>query len=385
MAQPTEILHVVERIDDQYGGPAKSIPYTAWSASTEHLRHRIYAGRYTAADRNSVCEELAIPYQQFDTTGSPKLGFSTGLAKAVLRFVRDHENPVVHIHNSWNFVPFWIWLISCFLDFRIVVSVRGSLFPWSLDQGKVRKKVAWLLFQKRLLKQADAVHVTSDEERAQLEALGISGNLVQIPNGVPIETSHESETAIRIANFAPGEPLRLIFVSRLHAKKGVDILFKALADPRIEFPVELTLAGAFSDDQYRDQIEALDRMLPESVTTKFVGHVDKQRIVELFAQSHLFVLPSHTENFGIAVAEALSYGLPALTTIHTPWHDLKPQNAGYVIDTDKDDLVAALIDFSQRSKEARQEMSQNARALVAAYDWRRLGPSYAEMYDRIAQ
>lgn len=383
MPQPIEVLHVVERIDDHYGGPAKSIPFTAWSATTAASSHRIYAGRYTATDSNSTCEELGVPYQQFDLVGSRKLGFSPGMAMEILRFIRESENPVVHIHNSWNFVPFWVWLISHFVRFRIVISVRGALFPWSLDQGRGRKKIAWALFQKSLLRRADAVHVTSSEERDQLWSLGIHENLVQIPNGVSVSNDMQPRNVQHPEGQANG-PLGVLFVSRLHPKKGVDILFSALADPAIDFEVQLTLAGSFSDDDYRQKIAALEEELPITVSVNFVGHVGKERLADLFAKADVFVLPSHSENFGIAIAEALSHGLPVITTIHTPWHDIARRGAGYVIDSDSGQLAAALKDFRRHSGRSRQQMETNARELVADYDWRRLGPAYAAMYNRIA-
>ena len=135
-----QVLHVVERIDDAYGGPAKSIPFTAVYSSTPTVEHQIYAGRYDASDRNSVCDHFGLTYKQFDFLGSTKVAFSPGLSRAIYRFVRENKNPIVHIHNSWNFVPFFVFLLRLFMDFKVVVSVRGSLFPWSLNQRKTLKQ-----------------------------------------------------------------------------------------------------------------------------------------------------------------------------------------------------------------------------------------------------
>lgn len=382
MSTRISILHVVERIDDRYGGPAKSIPFTAWYSGTENSSHRIYSGCYGSSDKNSVCDALDLPYRQFTIFGPSKIAFSLDLCRAVYRFVREEENPIVHVHNSWNFVPLWVFLLSYFVQFRIVVSVRGSLFPWSLKQGRIRKLLAWKAFQKKLLLRANVVHVTSEDERDQLCYLGISKNLELIPNGVHFELSNTPCPIVR-PNHSSNTPLRLLFVSRVHPKKGIDILISALSSAAIGFALELVVAGDFSDDGYRKKIESMVSALSDSVSVSFLGHVCANQLAVLYSEADLFVLPSHTENFGIVIAEALSHGLPVLTTIHTPWLEVKTRGAGYVIDNNEGALVEALIDFHQKNNEKRLEMSQNARDLIAKYDWLRVGPAYADMYERI--
>lgn len=382
MSDTLNVLHVVERIDDRYGGPARSIPYTALHARAPGIDHRIYSCRYDVRDRNSVCENFGLAYKQFAYLGPKKIAFSPRLCGAIYRFVRDMDNPIVHVHNAWNFVPFWVWFLRLFTKFRIIVSVRGSLFPWSLEQGKTRKRLAWILFQKRLLLRADMVHVTSEDERDQVCRLGVCDNLELIPNGVHVDSPNPIGQ-LTPRNYEPGAQLRLLFVSRIHPKKGVDILFSALSNSAIDFAVELVVAGDFSDEAYRTKIEAMVSALCEKISVSFLGHVDGIRLAELYENADLFVLPSHTENFGIAIAEALSHGLPVITTIHTPWLEVKTQGAGYIIDTDEDALVEALCDFYGKSIGARVMMSHNARELVAKYDWRRLGPIYADMYERL--
>lgn len=378
----SNVIHVVERIDDKYGGPAKSIPYTALFSATPTSEHVICAGRYDENDRNSVCEQSGLTCRQFDIVGPTKIAFSPGLCLAIFRFVRGHEHPIVHVHNAWNFVPFFVWLLSFFADFKIVVSVRGALFPWSMEQGRTRKALAWKLFQKRLLKKADVVHVTSQEESEQVCQLGICDNLLLIPNGVCLQSVHTDARHVRKAS--AGGSLRLLFVSRIHPKKGFEILLSALASKATDFDVELVVAGDFSDDAYREKIEAFLGELTNNVTVRFLGHVSLERLTELYDTSDLFVLPSYTENFGIAIAEALGHGLPVVTTVHTPWLEVKTRNAGYVIETSAEQLAAALVDFHGKSGDQRAEMSNNARELIAKYDWQHLAANYQQMYADLA-
>lgn len=84
-----KVIHVVERIDDRYGGPARSIPYTAWSATTDHVEHLILSGSYAPSDINSVCEELGVNYRQFRINGSRKIAFSAGVTRSLIRHLRN--------------------------------------------------------------------------------------------------------------------------------------------------------------------------------------------------------------------------------------------------------------------------------------------------------
>ena len=377
------VLHVVERIDDKYGGPAKSIPYTAWCATSKTSNHEIFAGRYRADDLNSICDELKITYQQFDILGPQKIAFSVALSKAVIHFVRSKKNPVIHVHNAWNFVPFMVWFLSLIFKFKIIVSVRGALFPWSLQQGRIRKKLAWSIFQKRLLLKADVVHVTSEAEREQVNLLGISDNVATISNGVLLERNSFTEKVYKKKMVMDDRPLQILFASRIHPKKGLDLLISALTSEKINFEVELLVAGEFCDETYQDHIEGMLTQLRTNVATRFFGHQSKNELVSLYRQADLFILPSYTENFGIVIAEALSQGLPVITTNNTPWQEIQDQRAGYIIETSVDQLIASINAFKNNDVAQRTAMSDNALSMIQDYDWQKLGEIYREMYEAI--
>jgi len=369
------VLHVVERIADEYGGPAKSIPYTAFYSQTENVRHSIASGRYYSDDKNSVCDSLKIDYNQHKFFGSTKLAFSPDLFRQIYYFVRKHNNALIHVHNSWNLVPFFVYIMMVIFKTRVVVSARGAFFPWSLNQGRVRKKIAWYLFQKRLLLNAVAVHVTSEGELKALQDLGISKNVILIPNGVmthaPISVSNNDRS---------DAALRLLFVSRIHIKKGFDILLEALCSELIDFDIEVIIAGGCSDEEYGRDVEAQVLKLPGNINVSFLGHVVHPQLTNLYNKADIFVLPSYTENFGIAIAEALSAALPVITTIHTPWMEVRELNAGYIIDTCSKELANAIVQFNDTDSSQRAVMSENAQRLIAKYDWRQLKSEYQRMY-----
>lgn len=126
-------------------------------------------------------------------------------------------------------------------------------------------------------------------------------------------------------NWRPNGLLRLAFVSRVHPKKGLDILFPALA--RLPTHVTLDIYGDGDPDYVRDLQAEADRMnLSERV--RFHGYVDGDDKTRALTNCDLFVLPTHSENFGIVVAEALAHGTPVITTMNAPWKEIIAQGCG---------------------------------------------------------
>lgn len=378
-----KVIHVVERIDDRYGGPARSIPYTAWSATTDHVEHLILSGSYAPSDINSVCEELGVNYRQFRINGSRKIAFSAGVTRSLIRHLRNDSNTIVHIHNSWNYVPFIVWLLSFVFKFSIIFSPRGALFKWSLNQGKYRKLLAWYFFQKSLLKKVDSIHVTSEQERLAVEKKCGCKNISLIPNGIFGTSAFDlSNAELRMASI---EPLVLLFASRIHPKKGLDILLDSLANEHFAVPVVIWVAGDFSSDEYRNVILSKVESLGSNIDVQFFGHLRVEELNDLYRKAHLFVLPSHTENFGIAVAEALNAGLPVLTSVHTPWRELQDMGAGYFVELSICRIRESITDFCELDPQQRIQMSKAASHLAKRYDWRVLGDRYVDMYLKVVQ
>ena len=198
-----------------------------------------------------------------------------------------------------------------------------------------------------LLRPRNAVlHVTAAQEaRQSLRRFGgmahaIIPNAVDVPAHVP---RRESQGPIR----------RLLYLSRLHPKKGLEALFDALAHLPATFTLDIYGTG---DASYVRMLEARARLSNGRV--RMHGHVEGAAKSAAFAQADLFVLPSHSENFGIVVAEALAHAVPVLTTQATPWQDLDRHGCGRCIDLPNVDLAAQiaalatcdLVDMGQRGR-----------------------------------
>jgi len=164
---------------------------------------------------------------------------------------------------------------------------------------------------------------------------------------------------------------RLVFLSRLHPKKGIETLFDAMT----RLPSHFTLDIYGTGDASYVKMLAKRAALSEG-RIRLHGHVEGAAKTAAFVQANLFVLPSHSENFGIVVAEALAHGLPVLTTRTTPWHDLEKQGCGRCIDLPNSDLVTEIMELAAQDL---KQMGQRGRA------WVRRDFSTASMVDAFAR
>ena len=374
-----KIIHVVERLNDEYGGPAKSVPYTAYYSSDANVQHEVVCGFTQPFSENTVCSQLNISVTYCKIVGPQKIGFSLEYLYVLWKILKNGENCSIHLHNMWNFFPFYVYILKKFYKFEIYYSIRGALFPWSLEQGKWRKKISWILFQKKLLKLCKVVHVTSDQELCALQEIGFSENVIKIPNGIPIKATDLDITRIRRKERNNDKILNIIFASRIHPKKGVDVLLSSVKSIT-DISISIKLAGPTNENDYLNRLLSIASTLPQNISVEFLGHCSTDTLRQLFLQADLFVLPSHTENFGIVIAEALSHGLPVITSTETPWSEIADEQAGYIIPVDTISVELAIRNFAKLTDYQRAEMSLNAQKIVQKYAWVKLANEYKSIY-----
>jgi glycosyltransferase involved in cell wall biosynthesis len=247
------------------------------------------------------------------------------------------------------------------------------LSQWAFSHGRLKKRLAWLAYQRRDLASAHAFHATSHEEAADIRALGLQQPIAVIPNGIrPPEAVLKSHL---------NGHARALFLSRLHPKKGLLNLIRAWKAVQPSSDWELVIAGP-DESGHRAELESLVRSLKLRHVT-FVGEVDDIRKWDLYASADLFLLPSFSENFGICVAEALACGVPVITTTGAPWHDLPRLGFGWQSPPTVEGISDSLRDAVGMSREelrargaaaagwARESFSWDvaARKMTAFYDW----------------
>ncbi len=216
------------------------------------------------------------------------------------------------------------------------------------------------LYQKSSLKNAACLHATAKMEADNFRKLGFTNPIAIIPNGIYIP-----EFPLIRPKFERIEKRKILFLSRIHPKKGIEFLIKAWYrlsfDLRNDWKVEIAGNGEAS---YIATLQSMINTFGLSDEIQFTGPQFGENKFAAFHNADLFVLPTFSENFGIVVTEALACGVPVITTKGTPWEELNTYNAGWWIDIGVQPLVEALKDAMKLSDEERRAMGKNGRKLV---------------------
>jgi glycosyltransferase involved in cell wall biosynthesis len=247
-----------------------------------------------------------------------------------------------------------------------IVSPRGMLTAWALRFRGIKKRLAWLLYQRRDLLSAQVLHATSRAEAEGLRTLGLTQPIAIIPNGVELPPTGESIPSC--LSSPPSSTKTALFLSRIHPVKGLLGLVEAwqMAKPP---GWRMVIAGG-AENGHLAEVEAEIRKRSLDNEFMFLGEVPDEAKWGLYQSADLFVLPSKSENFGIAVAEALAAGLPVITTCGTPWEELVTHRCGWWVEAAAAPLAEALRQATALPAAQRCEMGQRGRKLVEAnYTW----------------
>jgi glycosyltransferase involved in cell wall biosynthesis len=286
---------------------------------------------------------------------------------------------LVHVHSQWTFPVWWGCRTALAAGKPLVMSPQGCLDPVRLAHSAWKKRLAGL-FDRRFLRQASVIHATSNAERGWIERyVGGRPRIEVIPNGVdlPAATSPAAKPA--------GRTRQVLSLGRLHPLKGLDLLIDAwqMASQELEPGDRWELVIAGPDEQgTRGGLEQKARQHGLS-NVRFTGPLYGEDKAQALASADLFVLPSRSENFGIAVAEALAAGLPAITTKGAPWQEIHG-SCGWWADVAAEPLATALREAMRLGDGERAAMGQRGRALVEAkYRWESVGRAMVGMYQAV--
>lgn len=272
---------------------------------------------------------------------------------------------VVHLTGTYNMPVLPTFVLASLLNKPVVWSPRGALLAtqdW-VDAPRKRIKHGFEHLANMLRPHRSLLHVTARDEAAR-STTNFPGMAYRIiPNTVPLpELSSPPQKT--------HDGCKLMFISRLHPKKGLEALFDAMAQLPESFTLDVYGTG---DAGYVETLAV--RAAQSQGRIRLHGHVDGGAKAQAFINADLFVLPSHSENFGIVVAEALAHSLPVLTTTATPWAKVAHHDCGRCIDLGKVDLaqeIASLAkcDLPAMGARGREWMARDfsPRTMVASFE-----------------
>jgi glycosyltransferase involved in cell wall biosynthesis len=344
---PLSVLHFFHAIRAELGGPARAIVDLCSALAARGHR----ATLATSDDRDvpaswprdglkpGVPSVVLLPDKKSD-------GRSLGAASKAILASQIAQHQALHIHGVWEWSNQQAARLARRAGTPYFLSVRGMLDDWSMAQGALKKRVFLALTGRRTLEQAAAVHLTAQFELDQARKHFPRGRGVVVPNLTDLAPYQNlpgpGPARARFPFLADGTPT-LLFLSRIHVKKGLDPLLRAAAMlKRAGVPFKLVIAGT-GDDAHTSAMQGLARELGLAEVVHFVGLVVNQEKVSLYESADLFVLPTSQENFGFVFIEALACGTPVVTTKGVDiWPELESSGGATITSADPAELSGVL-------------------------------------------
>lgn len=278
---------------------------------------------------------------------------------------------ICHFYGGWTFFYLWAAILAFRFKKKIIIHPFGIYEPWAFSQKRIKKIVAWHLYQKHILKKADIIHCVSSMEEKNLLKLNSDFRTIVLPYGI-------SDNIIKKRGNKKFSK-RALFLSRLHPKKGLTELIKAWLDVNNK-NWKLDIIGPHEDKNYFNSLVQLINNSGNKNIRLLKPVFNNSKKYNLFSNYNFFVLPTKSDPFGMVILESLSRGLPVLTNNNTPWKDIKFFNAGWFIKDSYSELKTILKKIFNTTEHEFYIKSQNALYLANKFNWKYISERYIQMY-----
>ena len=360
-----KILSFISSLDINSGGPSRSVPMLVKGLA----EFGVDVILMTIRSENMNIHALE------GTTAKLKVLEPSFSRKEIAQYLKDEKFHLIQIQSMWDLPYHKVMVEARRLGIPYIVTPRGMLEPWSLSQKKWKKKLAWWLYQRNDVQKSACVFTTAEMEAEHVRELGITTCKAVIPNGIETD-SYPCKTSVDVVK------KQVLFLSRVHVKKGIEILFEAWKRIHPDYEDWQLLVIGNGEAGYIHSLENWAKSLGVKDSIKILPPVFGDAKINVYHESALFCLPSFSENFGMVIAEAMSCGTPVITTTNCPWEILNETKTGWCVDLSVGNLERALREALTMSPTDLYEMGQKSSKLIYEnFDYRNVTRKTLKLYE----
>jgi glycosyltransferase involved in cell wall biosynthesis len=371
-----KILHIIRTLDPAWGGPV------------EGLRNLVSQARMRGHNAEVVCSDdpaslwlgaWSATIHAVHAVGAGRLqyGFTTSLDRWLSRNLARFD--VVVVHGIWMYFGYAVWKATRRIAVPYFLFTHGALDPWfkrHYPLKHVKKTIYWKALEHRILRDAEGVLFTTEEEmvladraflpyqcRAEITGYGIARP--DLPDNFDKRRSIGDLTAAR-----PELQNRdfILFLARVHEKKGIDLLLRAFSASKQELPDRALVIAGPGDETTVNNLQILASSLGIARDVIWAGPLYGAAKWDLLRSAEAYILPSHQENFGISVVEALACGTPVLISDKVNiWREIEATGSGLVAPDDVEGCIGLLKGWATLSSEEKSRMSVSARGCFESH------------------
>ncbi len=395
-----KILHVIPSVATVRGGPSQAVIEMVRALRSQTIDAEVDAEIVTTNDNgkdlldvplykltNQLTEYANVPIRFFprfspNVNAVREFAFSGSLTTWLWQHITEYD--LVHVHAIFSYTSTISMAIARIKNIPYINRPLGQLCEWSLTQSKLRKQIYLNVIERSNLRHSKSLHFTANQEKIEFNQLGLDIPNFVLPHGVHIPTPiPDAKAQLREILQVPDQWPIILFMSRIHPKKGLEYLIPALGKLKAsnqEYKFALAIAGS-GDPDYINQIKELLKIHDLSDRTHMIGFV-KGETKNLYLQgADLFGLTSHSENFGIAAIESLAAGTPVLITDGVAIAPMvQEQEIGYVTKLDVEAIALTIQEFFEYPHIAQQKGDRAHQYVAEHYSWAKIAESLTEIY-----
>jgi glycosyltransferase involved in cell wall biosynthesis len=363
-----KVLHVLSSIGPRRGGPSFVLRNLVTGLAERGIEIHV-----ATTDDNGPDRKLTMPL------GAPVVedGVSFWYFPRQTRFYQCSlpmmkwlwknvtQYDLVHVHAVFTFASTMAAWAARARGVPYIVRPLGILNQWGLQRRRVGKKLSFWAIERGILEHAALIHYTSEQEHVEAELAGARTPCMIVANPTDLDPADRPRHVGRFRAKHPHLDKRrlVVFLSRIAAKKGLDLLIPAFARVHEKFADAVLVIAGGGDTELVEKVKENTRSAGLTDHVVWAGFLDRDDKADLLADADLFVLPSYSENFGVAVVEALSFQVPVIVSDQVAIHrEISQNHAGLVVPCDSSALADALMELLSKP-DLRASMAANAATL----------------------